>query len=75
MPVKSLSSIFKHLFGGKGVVQAICSQFSKKLLVVANNLSSILLPQLKTWSDISQAIILQNCMQIANILSQHFLHK
>jgi hypothetical protein len=37
-------------------LQAICGQFSKKLLV-----ANILLPKLKICSDISQSISLQEC--------------
>jgi hypothetical protein len=63
----------KRLFGEKSVflhaiLQAIWSQISKKLLVVANNLSNVLLPELKIWSDLSQANNLQKCIQIADIL-------
>jgi hypothetical protein len=49
--------------------------FYKKLIAVANNLSNILLPDLKSLSDISQAISLQKCLQIADIYSLFLLHK
>jgi hypothetical protein len=50
-------------------------QFFKKLTAVANNLSNIQLPELKILSDISQAISLQKCIQIADILSLFLLRK
>jgi hypothetical protein len=79
MPLKSLNSCQK-LFGKKGVFlhdifRAICSKFSKNLQVLANNLSNILLSELKIWSDISQSISLQKNTQIADILSLFLLPK
>jgi hypothetical protein len=53
------------LFGKKdihllGTVKGICIQFSKNLTVVAYDLSKILLPELKNWSEISQSKMYAN---------------
>jgi hypothetical protein len=45
--------------------------FQKKMLAVAK----ILLPEIEIWSDISQSISPQKCIQIADILSLFLLHK
>jgi hypothetical protein len=71
MPVKSLISCQTILHG---IVQVIFSQYSKKLLVAANNLSNILLPEFKIRSNISQTINLHKCIQITDILSLFLLH-
>jgi hypothetical protein len=53
----------------------LCRQYAVKLLVIASNLSNILLPELEIRLDISQSISLQKCIQIADILSLLLLHK
>jgi hypothetical protein len=56
------------------IVQAICSHFSK-MLVVTNILTNILLPILNIWSYISESISLQKCKQTAGIFFNMFVHK
>jgi hypothetical protein len=70
MPVKSLDSCQtivrqKSVFSNASV-QEIYNIFSKQL----SFLSNILLPEMKIWSDFSQSISLQKCIQTANIF--HF---
>jgi hypothetical protein len=72
MPVKSLNSCQTILHA---ILQAIYSQFLKKLLVAAKNLSNILLQEFKIRSNISQTINLHKCIQITDILSLFLLHK
>jgi hypothetical protein len=48
-------------------------QYAVTLLVVASNMSNILLTELEIWSDILQSISLQKCIQIADILLHKYL--
>jgi hypothetical protein len=54
----------------KNFYRQYSDNFQKKLLV-----ANILLPELKIWSDLSQSISLQKCIQITDILSLFLLHK
>jgi hypothetical protein len=70
MPVKSQTIVRPKMritpFYFTGYMQSI---FKKNCLLVANKFSTILLPELKIWSDISQTISLAKCIKKHGIFS------